>query len=189
MFRSLPMRLTIVCCLLTLLAGCEAEVVKVPPRTQTASLPTAKAQLPSFDPITISVQAGDERALEAMIAKHKGKVVFVDYWALWCHPCVEFFPHTVETFEKYHDQGLTAIAVTFDPVDKEPEVRRFLAQHRVGFENLICTYDGGAEAFEKFGIDLVPHFRLYDRQGKLREKWDAAPRNLDAQIKELLAEK
>jgi thiol-disulfide isomerase/thioredoxin len=186
--RSLHLFLTIVC-FLFVLTGCEAEVVKVPPRTQSASLPTAKVQLPSFDPATISVQAGDEKALEAMIAKHKGKVVFVDYWALWCHPCVEFFPHTVETYEKYHDQGLTAIAVTFDPVEKEADVRRFLAKERVGFENLICSYDAGAEAFEKFGIDLVPHFRLYDRQGKLRAKCDAAPRDLDAKIQELLAEK
>lgn len=192
MFRSLSVRLTLICALLVLLAGCEAEVVKVPPRTQTASLPTSSAAAPekeSSDPAQISVQAGDEKALEAMIAKHKGKVVFVDYWALWCHPCVEFFPHTVETYEKYHERGLTAIAVTFDPVEKEPEVRRFLAKERVGFENLICSYDAGAEAFEKFGIDLVPHFRLYDRQGKLRAKWDAAPRDLDAKIKELLAEK
>lgn len=175
--------------------GCEPEVVRVPPRVGTTALPTAEgpatpaAQSPTFDPANISVQIGDEKALEALIAKHKGQVVFVDYWATWCEPCVEFFPHTVETFEKYHDQGLTAVAVSFDAVEEETKVRRFLAQHRADFENLISSYDPGAEAFEKFGIDLVPHFRLYDRQGKLRAKWDAAPRDLDAKVKELLAEK
>lgn len=197
MHRRLPLlatlRLTVACALL-LLAGCEAEVVRVPPRTTTTSAPSSeasahKAPLPAFDPATISVKAGDEKALEALIAQHKGKVVFVDYWATWCEPCVEFFPHTVETYDKYHAQGLTAIAVSFDAVDDEAKVRRFLSKERAGFENLICSYDPGAEAFEKFGIDLVPHFRLYDRQGKLRAKWDAAPRDLDAKIKELLAEK
>lgn len=183
--------LSIAGAVLVLGVGCEPEVVRVPPRVRTtAARPAAPTpQGKSFDPATISVQIGDEKALEALIAKHKGEVVFVDYWATWCEPCVEFFPHTVETFEKYHDQGLTAIAVAFDAPEEEPKVRRFLAQHRAGFENLICSYDPGAEAFEKFGIDLVPHFRLYDRQGKLRAKWDAAPRDLDAKVKELLAEK
>lgn len=179
-----------------LCAGCEAEVVRVPPRVRTtaAALPDKEpvapiAKAPAFDPATINVQVGDEKALEAMIARHKGELVFVDYWATWCEPCVEFFPHTVETSEKYHDQGLRTIAVAFDAPEEEPQVRRFLAQHRAGFENLICSYDPGTEAFEKFAIKLVPHFRLYDRQGKLRAKWDAAPRDLDAKVKELLAEK
>jgi thiol-disulfide isomerase/thioredoxin len=175
--------------------GCEPEVVRVPPRVRTTALPTAEApatpaaQAPTLDPANISVRIGDEMALEAMIAKHKGQVVFVDYWATWCEPCVEFFPHTVETYEKYQDQGLTVVAVAFDAPEEEPKVRRFLAQHRAGFQNLICSYDPGTEAFEKFDINLVPHFRLYDRQGKLRAKWDAAPRDLDAKVKELLAEK
>lgn len=201
MNRCLPTSKTLlltIACVLLVLTGCEAEVVRVPPRTTTTSAPaqntaakshSPQSQLPAIDPAAITIQVGDEKALEALIARHKGEVVFVDYWATWCEPCVEFFPHTVETFDKFHTEGLTAIAVTFDAAEEEPKVRRFLAQHRVRFENLICAYDPGAEAFEKFGIDLVPHFRLYDRQGKLRAKWDAAPRDLDAKIKELLAEK
>ncbi|WP_254512456.1 TlpA family protein disulfide reductase [Anatilimnocola floriformis] len=176
-----------------LFTGCEAEVVKVPPRVRNASLPGAPASTSSaaatFEPATIAVKVGDETELAAMIAAHKGKVVFVDYWATWCEPCVEFFPHTVETHDKYQGQGLTTIAVSFDAASEEEKVRRFLAKERVGFENLICSYDPGTEAFEKFGIDLVPHFRLYDKQGKLRAKWDAAPKDLDAKVKELLAEK
>jgi len=177
--------------LVLVLAGCEAEVVKVPPRVRTTSLPATpdSGTGGAFNPDNINVKVGDESALAALIASHKGKVVFVDYWATWCEPCVEYFPHTVETFDKYQSEGLTAIAVAFDAPEDEQKVRRFLAQHRAGFENLICSYDPGAEAFEKFGIDLVPHFRLYDRQGKLRAKWDAAPRDLDAKVKELLAEK
>lgn len=200
--------LLIACIAVSLFVGCEAEVVIVPPRDPVATPATAVAPTPDpapakamrapvtepaldpeFNPEKMSVRIGDEKALEALIARHKGEVVFVDYWATWCEPCVEFFPHTVETFDKYRQRGLTAIAVAFDAPEEEAKVRRFLAQHRAGFENLICSYDPGAEAFEKFGIDLVPHFRLYDRQGKLRAKWDAAPKDLDAKIQELLAEK
>src|SRR4051812_23589359 len=91
-------QLLIIAAGLTLFAGCEAEVVHVPPRVTTlVSAPPAK----TFNPADMNVKIGDEQALEALIAKHKGELVFVDYWALWCHPCTKAFPHTVEAFEKY----------------------------------------------------------------------------------------
>ena len=193
-------RLLIIASGLFLLSGCEAEVVQVPPRVITTTLPESpkdigtsvarQAPTKTFNPADMNVKIDDEKALEALIAKHKGQLVYVDYWALWCHPCVEEFPHTVETFEKYRDRGLAVIAVSFDdPTEKVEDVRRFLAKNRADFENLISPYEAGPEPLDKFDIPLVPHFRLYDRQGKLRFKWDAAPKDLDARINELLAEK
>lgn len=188
-------RLLIIASGLLLLAGCEAEVVQVPPRVITRTLPDAPAAK-TFNPADMNVKFGDEKALEALVANHKGKLVFVDYWATWCEPCVEAFPHTVEAYEKYRSQGLAVIAVSFDdpsqyddPTEAENKVRRFLATHRADFENLISPYESGPEPLEKFDIPLVPHFRLYDRQGKLRFKWDAEPKDLDARLQELLAEK
>jgi thiol-disulfide isomerase/thioredoxin len=143
----------------------------------------------ALTPADIKLVQGDAKALEAMIAAHQGQVVFVDYWALWCHPCVEFFPHTVEMHKKYREQGLRTIAVTFDEPDQEQAVRKFLAEKGADFENLLSSYDAGPAAFEGFGIDLVPHFRLYDRQGKLRYKWDAKPDDAEQRIQELLTQK
>jgi len=162
---------------IVVLAGCEAQVVKVPPRENV------------FDPDKIDVKVGNELDLAALIAKHKGEVVFVDYWATWCEPCVKAFPHTVDAYEQYHDKGFAAIGVSFDEPDAELKVRRFLAEHRVRFENLINEYGIGTEYTEKFQLNQIPKFRLYDRHGKLRGDWDSVPADFDAQLKKLLAEK
>jgi len=149
-------------------------------------------------PVTVHVSAGsplvkltkgDEKTLAALIAAHKGQVIFVDYWATWCHPCVEYFPHTVEMNRKYKERGLATIAVSFDDPSDESAPRDFLAKQGADFENLLSSYDPGPAAFEGFGIDLVPHFRLYDRKGQLRHKWDAQPGDADEKIVALLAEK
>jgi thiol-disulfide isomerase/thioredoxin len=182
----------LVAAMLGMTAGCPSPASRQESASNdsTGSTPAAKqvADSAGFDPATISVQIGDEAALEALVQKQAGKVVFVDYWATWCHPCVEAFPETVDLYEKYHDQGLTAIAVSLDEADNEPAVRKFLAKERVEFDNLISSYGQGPEAFEKFAVDQVPHFRLYDKTGKLRGKWDEHPKDLDAQVKALLAE-
>jgi thiol-disulfide isomerase/thioredoxin len=137
----------------------------------------------------VNVAVGDVQALESLIAAHQGEnVVFVDYWATWCEPCVEYFPHTVELSRKYQDRGLATIAVSFDDPAAETTVRDFLSKHGADFQNLISSYDLGPAAFEAFGIDQVPHFRLYDRQGRLRHQWDEKPKDVDQKIEELLAD-
>lgn len=169
--------------LVVLVAGCGETNTNV-----SSSSPNGSESAAALKPADVRLTVGDEKALDAMIAAHKGKVVFVDYWATWCHPCVEYFPHTVEMSRKYKDQGLQTIAVSFDELEDEAKAREFLAKQGADFENLLSKYGVGTEANEAFQIEQVPHFRLYDRKGQMRHKWDAKPEDADEKVRELLAE-
>jgi thiol-disulfide isomerase/thioredoxin len=157
--------------------------------------PSSQSEKPST-PTTVTLTRGDAKVLDDLIAKHKGQVILVDYWATWCGPCVENFPHTVALSRKYRDQGLSAIAVSFDLLDDEQKVRDFLAQKGADFENLISSHDSiGQKTFADFGVGPLPEYRLYDRQGKLGQKWEAGldpadlVKQIETKIQELLAEK
>jgi thiol-disulfide isomerase/thioredoxin len=175
--------------LVAIFAGC-AESPSGPtigPPVLEESEPVA-AQPAGLKPADIKLVTGDEKKLAELIAAHKGQVVFVDYWATWCEPCVEYFPHTVEMHKAHHKDGLRTIGVTFDDPADETVVREFLASHGADFENLVSSYPQGSEAFEGFKLDLVPTFRLYDRKGVERYKWEKKPEDADEKIAELLAE-
>lgn len=48
----------------------------------------------------------------ARLSDFRGKVVLVDFWAVWCGPCVNSFPHLRDLYHDYHDEGLEIVGVT-----------------------------------------------------------------------------
>src|SRR4029450_10971125 len=132
--------------LLAVSAGCVQGVDESDGATTAKSGGATKVAGISF--ADVNLKTGDGQAFRDMIAAHKGQVVFVDYWATWCEPCIEFFPHTVELNRKYKEQGLATIAVSFDAADAPDVPRNFLARHGVDFENLLSSHDLGPAAFE-----------------------------------------
>lgn len=159
----------------TICSGCAPEPTpKQQPASPAKNTTTAPPKEPAKQPKPESgvvVTPIDADGLQAAIAKHAGKVVLIDCWATWCVPCKKAFPHTVEMSTKYADD-LAVLSLSFDdPVNGQaPEkVKKFLEEKKATFPHFISTLDIGGEgetAFEVPGGSL-PHFKLYDRKGKL----------------------
>lgn len=125
----------------------------------------------------VTVTDATHATLDAAIQAHKGDVVLVDFWATWCPPCVEGFPHLVGMHRKYAARGLACVSVSLDRPAAGPDVRAFLRDQGAAFENFHWkTYREKDErkAFEEhFRFEgSIPHQVLYGRDGKL--VWDSA---------------
>jgi thiol-disulfide isomerase/thioredoxin len=137
--------------------------------------------------------------LDAVVERHRGQVVLVDYWATWCLPCLEQLPHSIELAAKERDRGLAVVTLSLDERADAEQVRAMLAQVGAGgATNLISELGGGPQAAQAFEITggAIPHYKLYDRTGQLRRTFalDPAaseqftPADIDAAVAELLAE-
>jgi cytochrome c biogenesis protein CcmG, thiol:disulfide interchange protein DsbE len=93
----------------------------------------------------------------------KGKVVYLDFWASWCGPCLESFPWMNRLQSELGGSGLVVIAVN---VDRERAVaEQFLRRHPAQFR---IVYDPEGKLPEKFGVRGMPTSFLIERNGRIQ---------------------
>ena len=112
----------------------------------------------------------DAQGLARAIAKEKGRVVLVNFWATWCVPCREEFPDLVRLEKKYRDRGLSIVGVSTDLAKDLPAVEKFLTTTKPAFRNYRKKSGGDDQDFiesvdPRWGGEL-PFSVLYDRDGK-----------------------
>ncbi len=146
----------------------------------------------------VSLSDLDPAKLADVVAEHRGKVVLVDFWATYCTPCIELFPHTVELHRKLADQGLAVVSVSLDDGEKIAETRaevlEFLQEQEATFDNYLARDGGSDDTWKALGIQGgVPHLKLYDRAGALRGTFPGDDTQVRAEaveraVRQLLAE-
>ena len=100
------------------------------PAKKSAPRPPSKAEAAPPDPTVI-----DTAGYAALLARHRGKPVMVNFWATWCEPCRDEYPMVNELAQKYAPQGLVVLAVSLDEEGEMLLVRRFLARVKPVFAN------------------------------------------------------
>jgi thiol-disulfide isomerase/thioredoxin len=119
---------------------------------------------------TLLTDEVDGKELAAAIAREKGHVVLVNFWATWCVPCREEFPDLVRLEKAYRDSGLRVLGVSTDLAKDLPKIEKFLAAGHPDFPNYRKKSGADDQDFiesvdPKWGGEL-PFTVLYGRDGK-----------------------
>lgn len=140
----------------------------------------------------------------------QGKVVLLDFWSVWCGPCIATFPHLREWYDEFHEQGFEIVGVTryynytwddatgraskskeaVEPEAEREMLAKFMEHHDLRHPTIVTPKDSTMQ--KEFGVTGIPHAVLIDRKGRVQMiKVGSGPANaaaLHAKIQVLIAE-
>jgi thiol-disulfide isomerase/thioredoxin len=112
----------------------------------------------------------DAKGLTEAVAREKGKVVLVNFWATWCVPCREEFPDLSRLQKNLGPKGFALIGVSTDFTRETPAVEKFLADQKPSFPNYRKKSGGDdqvfIEAVDKGWGGELPFSVLYGKDGR-----------------------
>ena len=99
------------------------------------------------------------------LAEYRGKVVLLDFWAVWCGPCLGEIPRIKAVYEKYHDKGFDVIGVSLD--EDAAVLREFITEQEIPWRQIFDGQKWAGHLVQQYGVRGIPAPFLIDRKGKV----------------------
>jgi thiol-disulfide isomerase/thioredoxin len=119
------------------------------------------------------------------MAKLRGKVVLVDFWATWCGPCRMEIPNVVATYNQLHKAGFEIVGISLD--QNKEKLLGYTQQVGMTWPEYFDGKGWANDISSRYGINSIPATWLVDKKGLVRTT-QARGANLAEQVKALLAE-
>jgi thiol-disulfide isomerase/thioredoxin len=171
----------------------------ISPNSNVVEIAAEKARLLK-NPLGLRFVAADGRQVD--LAKLRGKVVLVDFWATWCGPCKEEIPDVLALYRQYHDRGFEVVGIALESADlkagdspdqtadklaiAKKKLTDFTAEHGMPWPEYFDGRFWGNAISAAYGINAIPAMFLVERNGIIVSTTARGP-ELDEQVRDYLS--
>jgi len=124
---------------------------------------------------------------QTSLSDFKGKVVYLDFWATWCRPCLEEMKKGKKLKEAFVDNK--DVVFLYVSIDKEAEKwRSYVKNNNIQGFHLISREGDEEKVRDRYEVNFIPRFILIDKQGNIVQYEAKAPSDasIESDIKALL---
>lgn len=134
-----------------------------PTRKTLCALLAACLLLTAFSAVAYEFAFKDTQGQEQRLSNYRGKWVLVNFWAIWCSPCLEEIPDLISLHNAHKDADLVVIGIALD-YSSPKGVMEFAEQHAISYPIVLGTHKMAAQVGE---VNALPTTYLFDPAGKL----------------------
>lgn len=114
--------------------------------------------------VTLTATNGDRTSLSSLF----GKVLYIDFWATWCGPCLKETPYMGELVKRFKDNDdIVFISISVDET-ADPWLEKINADSQtLTWPQYHMPEDQAMEFLPKLNINAIPRFVIVDRNGRI----------------------
>jgi len=138
-----PLRALVILLLLLAIAGCSSQ--------------------PKPTEIEADFTAFDLEGNPVKLSDYLGKIVVLNFWAIWCGPCLMEMPDLEAVYQEYSDREVVVLAVNVS--ESASDIVTFSQEYDLTFPML---RDSDLTVVKKYGVRSLPTTFFIDREGQVR---------------------
>ena len=139
------LRLCVTALVLLAVVGCSSKPEKSPPPSQMQTI---------------------EEFTQDKLNEYRGKIVVLNFWAIWCAPCRAELPDLQAVHQEYQDQGVVIVGVNVS--ESSEDIIAFAQKLGVTFPMLRDSQHSGMNSF---GVQVLPTTFFLNQEGQVKRRW------------------
>ena len=115
--------------------------------------------------LALQTASGEAPEWTDFLASQRGNVVYVDFWASWCRPCIASFPDAAQLRASYQGRPVVFVYLSVDEslsAWRTAAARYELGQHSFWIQNVASSL-----FLKNLDLESIPRYLLYDKTGAL----------------------
>jgi peroxiredoxin len=98
------------------------------------------------------IEMTDSAGAKFHIADYRGKLLVLDFWYVWCKPCIAKFPDIKKTIERISGKPFAAIGINIDEAVRVEQAKKVIADYQLTWRQVV---EGKGE--------FIPVYQVYGR--------------------------
>lgn len=124
------------------------------------------------------------------LQQYRGKVVLLDFWAVWSGFCIGEMLRVKKIYDIYKDQGFDVIGVSLDT--DETKLRNYLEENSIPWRQIYSGLERESPLAQQYDVRSIPARWLIDTDGNLiaheANHKLISPKGREADLEQLIAE-
>lgn len=111
---------------------------------------------------------------------NKGKIIYIDFWATWCAPCVEEMPNSIAMQKEFSDKDVVFLYLSLDSKSSTSLWKKISKKLNIELNQYMVVNDFESKLSEYINVGAIPVYSIIDKNQTLVSKSAPRPNTLEA---------
>lgn len=131
------------------------------------------------------IDRSSDKVMDSIISKYKGTVVFVDFWATWCAPCLAAMQISESVKREFENNDVVFVYITCPSSPRKTWEQKITG---IRGEHYYVTEKEWDNLNKTYSFTGIPHYLIFDKSGIIKHNYHSfmGNENMKKWIRDLL---